>query len=84
MDTKGELEVREIQLNDSQKLRVALKSANGGLMIDARKWIKYPNLDDYVPTKKGLMIDFKSWNLLMPLVTELIASQSAENESPNE
>ena len=56
-----ELEEKSIQLSDISLLKFSLKSSNGKLYIDMRKWFKYQNQDEYLPSKKGIMLDLSEW-----------------------
>lgn len=56
-----EIEEKSIQLSDVSLLKFSLKSSNGKLYIDMRKWFKYQNQDEYLPSKKGIMLDLSEW-----------------------
>lgn len=67
-----EIDCIKVELTEKQSLRLITKTANGKMMLDVRKWIKYPNLDDFVPSKKGITMDFEQWNQAIPKIRELL------------
>lgn len=75
----GEIGFRDRVLSESNTLHCSLKNHAGRMFIDARKWLKYPNLDHYLPSKKGLSMELEEWKGMIPLIQELIA----EGESGN-
>lgn len=72
------IETKEVSLGDNTKIRISLKTITNEKFIDVRKWQKYPNLDHFVPTKKGLMISLKDWKLVIPIILELIKDYTQE------
>ena len=67
-----DLELKTIELAETQSLHVSLKTVNGKLAVDARKWNKFHGMDDFIPTKKGLMLDLNQWKQLIPLIQAMI------------
>ena len=75
----GDLDARDLEVGKTTILHFAVKSQAGGLFLDARKWIKYPNCDEFRATIKGLSTGLSDWKRAIPLIQELIAS--AEGKS---
>ena len=77
MDNLGqEIDCVKMELTEKQSLRMITKTGNGKMMLDVRKWIKYPNLDDFVPSKKGITMDFEQWNKVLPLMGEILSNNN--------
>ena len=68
----GDLSAFDMELGETAMLHASTKSVDGRIFIDARKWYKYPNLTEYVPTKKGLNMVVADWKRAMPLLQALI------------
>ena len=71
----GCFDARDLKLGETNALHIALKSVNGKLQLDARKWFKFANLDNYIPSKKGLQMSLEDWRQPIPLIQELLDSQ---------
>lgn len=67
-----DIDMKEHKLTEMQSLHLSTKTANGKLFLDARKWIKYPNLEDYTPSKKGLMLSIDEWKMVLPTIIEMV------------
>lgn len=78
MMTLNDIEAKDMPLSEVSKLHISVKANEGNLYIDARKWFKYPNLDHFVSSKKGLMLDLATWKQVIPLIQELIASNEKQ------
>jgi len=66
---------QDIILSDTQTLRIS-KKLNGTLAyIDIRKWNKYPNHEELLPTSKGIMFLLSLW----PIVKETIDKMANEH-----
>ena len=59
----AEIQGVDISLGEITNLHLSVKQVGGKMMVDCRKWIKYPNVDDYRPTHKGIMMSFEAWDL---------------------
>jgi hypothetical protein len=70
----NEIEGFDIKLGEITNLHLSVKMVGDHLMLDARKWLKYPNIDDYRPSHKGIMLDFKAWSMLIPQVQAMMES----------
>ena len=62
----------EIVLSPTFKLVIARKFWNGELFIDVRKWVKYPNMHEFIPSQKGLMLKPEDWKASIQKITELL------------
>lgn len=63
----------EVEVWAKQKCLVALKSHEGKLFIDVRKWNKWN--DSYIPGK-GVMIGLDEWPLVIKGIESMIESQT--------
>ncbi len=77
-ELEGAIEFKELILGENVKLRIALKSIENKKFIDVRKWQKYPTLDHFLPTKKGLMVSLKDWKQALVVMSALIAEYGEE------
>ena len=59
---------------NTQKLVLAVKSVDGKLFLDVRKWYFYENAKPS-PTKKGLMIGLSDWNKVIESIKALILEE---------
>lgn len=73
IDTMGTIAFRDHKLSETATLHLALRSTNGMMYLDARKWLKYPNVDEYLPSRKGVTVKLEDWEASIPLIQELIA-----------
>lgn len=64
---------------NTQKLIVALKSYDGRLFVDARKWMIYP--DKNISTRRGLMLDLLQWPKAIEAIQGFI-KQNASVQKP--
>ena len=71
-DNFGDIEGFDRQIGETLKVHTSLKSIEGKLFIDVRKWYKFPNLPDYISTKKGIMLSIQDWSVLLPLISEMV------------
>jgi len=78
-EIEGAIEFKEIEIGEISKIRLSLKTLENKKFIDVRKWLKYPNLDHFVPTKKGLMISLKDWKLALPIIAAFISEYAEDN-----
>ena len=74
----GEIDAIEIRLTDAQMLRLSIKSNNGKLYLDARKWVKFPSQTDYFATKKGLMMELDEWSQLLPKIEQIVSANASK------
>lgn len=72
MTDSNEMGFNDLDLTDLSKLHLSLKSNNGKIYLDARKWFKYENQTEHLPSKKGLMLEIEQWNQVIPLIQALI------------
>ena len=72
IEAVGDIDSRDLPLGDKQCLHVAVKSADGKLFVDARKWYKWANLDTYIPSRKGLQLSKEDWKLALPVIHALV------------
>ncbi len=77
----GFIEQNEVRLSDTTSLRLTIKSSNGKLYLDVRKWFKYPNLDDFVPSKKGLMLESDQWSTIVGIIRKMVSENSVDNNT---
>lgn len=66
------IDSKEFKKNDGAKTLVQLKSANGTLFIDIRKWYQRANQSDFGPTRHGIMLTVEDWKHILPLIQEVI------------
>ena len=59
---------------DTQKLVLAIKNIEGRLFLDVRKWYFYNNATPR-PTKKGMMLEFKDWRIVIEHIKSLISEE---------
>ena len=83
-EDEGVIDKRVYMKGNDCKTIVALKSSTGILQIDARKWFRFPNTEDFFPTKKGLMLDLPDWDIVLPMIQELISQSKGQNDGKNE
>lgn len=72
------IESIDLDLGEKVRLRVCLKMIENKKYIDVRKWIKYPNLDHHVATKRGIMLSIEDWKKVMPLIQSMIEKYCEE------
>jgi hypothetical protein len=78
VDKDGEISSKEVEISDTCRVRMVVKSANGKLYLDVRKWFKYPNQDEFLPSKKGLMLDFSEWKQVIKDMDEFLKAEYQE------
>lgn len=62
-----------------QKLVASLKSMEGKLWIDLRKWLpKGRPEDNQMRRSKGLMLELEHWKRVLPLITKFIDDASTQ------
>lgn len=69
------ISTQDIILSDIQRLRISIKNNGTETLCDIRKWIKYPNLDDFVPTRKGIMFPLTLWHEVKSIMDTLTNDQ---------
>ena len=69
----GTLDQQMMKLGDLTMLRACVKSIQGDLFIDLRKWLKFPNNEDFVATKKGIMLKVADWDKACEMVKSVKA-----------
>lgn len=74
---QGEIASKDYKLGETSTLHVSVRSIEGRLYLDARKWFKYPNQEAPISSRKGLMLDFETWDKVIPIIQELRAQCSA-------
>ena len=72
VDHGGELKNIDLILTDLCTLRLTVKSSNGKLYLDIRKWFKYPTSDELLPSKKGLMLEFSEWKKVIKEIQSIM------------
>ena len=77
IDDTSELASNDYILGETVKVHISLKSVEGKMFIDIRKWFKYPNLDHYVSSKKGIMLRVSDWDKIIPLINKLSGNSVA-------
>ena len=75
----GELEFEEIILGETTRLRASLKTFDGRLFLDVRKWIKYPTIQEFRATSKGIMISIEDWKRAMEMINKVIDGKALSN-----
>ena len=70
----GEVESRDMPLSECQVLHCAIKTRDGLLEVDARKWSTFKGQDNYIPSRKGLQMKPEDWKRAIPLILELLDS----------
>lgn len=73
----GEIQGLDLKLGEITNLHLSVKQVGGKLMIDARKWLKYPNVEDYRPSHKGIMLDLDTWIKVIPMISDMINDNSS-------
>jgi len=73
IEEHGAIDEKIIPMTDTQSLHVSIKSSNGKLFLDLRKWFKYQNMDYPIASKKGIMLDFDNWHHIIPIVNDYIS-----------
>ena len=68
---EGELDGFEVKKGANMMIRGSVKSINGKLQFDLRKWVNTEN-DGWRPMRKGIQMSFKNWLSLIPMVRETI------------
>lgn len=66
------LDSKEFKKSEKFNTHVDLKSGNGTLFIDVRKWFKPGNLDQFVSSSKGIMLEISDWKIIIPMIQEFI------------
>ena len=74
----GSIAFKDVSVSETNMIRLSLKSVHGKVFLDVRKWVKWPNLDHHVATKKGLMIEAKEWKGLMEQIGMFIADNQVD------
>ena len=74
----GEIEQKDMDLTRTQKLHCAVKTRDGRLEVDARKWMINQDGVSYRSSHKGLQLKPEDWKRAIPLIQELIASAEAK------
>lgn len=69
----------DIKLGETAVLRISVKQTGDKLFLDCRKWNNWSNLNELIPSKKGIMLDFKTWLVVLEEVKKLIASNSGQD-----
>lgn len=64
--------VEEIVLGENVHLHLSLKTLQGKVYLDLRKWIKFPNQDEFVATRKGIMLSVEDWRRVIPQIMAYI------------
>lgn len=77
MDEFGAIEFQDLDLGEMVKLRVSLKSIDGKLFVDVRKWVKWPNIDHFIATKKGIMLSCGDWKKAITMIESMIVKDEA-------
>ncbi|MBI4099595.1 transcriptional coactivator p15/PC4 family protein [Candidatus Microgenomates bacterium] len=77
------LDKREILHGETVKVLVQLKANGGQEFIDVRKWLRYPNNDDFWPTRKGITLHKDQWIAVMDKIKELLSASMCEIEPKN-
>ena len=66
------LEEVEVELGwTTQKLIACVKSVNGKMFVDVRKWVKATSQSEYRP-RHGIMLDVKDWPKAMEAISKLV------------
>lgn len=68
----GVIDKIEWLYDETHKTKVSLKSCDGKLFIDARKWNKWANEDQFRATSKGLMVEASQWYKIIDMVNQLL------------
>ncbi len=77
-DIEESIEFKEVELGEGSKLKISLKSLTNRKFVDVRKWQKYPNLEHFIPTKKGIMVSLKDWKQVIAVINAFIAEYGEE------
>lgn len=70
----GMIDSRVYEAGENYRTVCALKSSAGKLFVDARKWFKFKNQDEFYPSKLGIMLSVEDWPIIMKNITELLTS----------
>lgn len=76
-DMNGGLDPDIIKISPESHVLIITKVNDGKEYVDVRKWHKYPNLDNFIPTKKGLMFNkLTQWPIIMEHLKNYLAKDS--------
>jgi len=69
---EGEIASKEMILSDNCMVRMSIKSSNGKIYLDMRKWYKYQNQNEFLPSRKGIMMSTKEMRVILPIIEGII------------
>ena len=73
----GDIENVEFKLGETVKVKISLKSIEGKLFVDCRKWYKFPNMEDYIASSKGIMLSVRDWENILPYIGGMVEKNKA-------
>lgn len=76
------IEAKIWEKTPNHRIQIALKTSGGRMFVDARKWFKWEGSDTWTPTAKGIMLELKDWDKILPMIHEMVDNaKSVDNNS---
>jgi hypothetical protein len=72
MNEYNDIDSFEFDLGEGSRVHGGLKSIEGKQFLDIRKWYRYPNQTEFMPSKKGIMLGISDWKLIIPKIKEYL------------
>ena len=66
-----DLETKELKSGENVKILVQVKVSEGKFFIDVRKWLLFPGALEFMPSRKGIVLDFNQWTQVIKSIQEL-------------
>lgn len=71
------------KFSDTQSLHFDLKSADGKLFLDIRKWFTFDNKTEEIASRRGLMLDLDTWSFILPSIKEIVTANIKSTKENN-